>query len=81
MHVAPQLIPPGLLVTEPAPVPVVITVKAYCVGGAGPKFATTFWAEVMVTLHAPVPEHAPPHPVKTAPVAGVAASSISVPAL
>lgn len=36
------------------------------------KVAVTVLAAFMATVHAPVPVHAPPHPAKTDPAAGVA---------
>ncbi len=74
-QVAPQLIPAGLLVTEPAPDPCGRTVRENC----GLKFAVTLWAELMVTLQAPVPVQAPLHPVNAEPAAGVAARLTTVP--
>ena len=44
------------------------------------KVAVTDWFEFIVTVHAPVPEHAPPQPVNVEPVAGVAVSVTCVPA-
>ena len=76
-HVAPQLIPAGELVTVPVPLPCSETVSASC----GAKVAVTFCAELMVTLHAPVPVHAPLQPVKTDPAAGVASRLTTVPEL
>ncbi len=76
-QVAPQLIPAGLLVTVPEPAPCGVTVSENC----GLKVAVTFWAELMVTLQAPVPEHAPPQPLNTEPAAGVAARLTTVPEL
>jgi len=43
------------------------------------KVAVTDWLEFMVTLQAPVPEHAPPHPAKVEPELGVAVSCTAVP--
>ncbi len=76
-HVAPQLIPAGLLVTVPVPVPNFETVSASC----GVKVAVTFSAALMVTLQAPVPVQAPLQPVNTEPAAGVAARLTTVPEL
>ncbi len=41
----------------------------------------TFSTALMVTLHAPVPEHAPPQPLNTDPEAGAAAKLTTVPEL
>jgi hypothetical protein len=58
--VAPQVIPAGLLVTVPVPVPLFATVR---VKFWSVKVAVTLLAASMVTAHAPVPEHAPLQPV------------------
>lgn len=64
-----QLIPGGLLVTAPLPVPVVVTVRA-----SGPvKVAITFSAAVTVKLHVVVPEQ-PVQPLKYELVPGVSVS-------
>jgi hypothetical protein len=55
-----QLIPVGLLVTVPVPVPDVVTVKA----SPGLKVAATFSASLRVKLHVDIPEQAPLHPPK-----------------
>jgi hypothetical protein len=69
LHVAPQLIPAGLLVTVPLPLPVFVTVRVYnCV-----KLALTACAALIVTTQVPVPLHpAPLHPENTDPLAGTA---------
>jgi len=71
LHVAPQLIPTGLLVTVPLPLPVFVTVRVYnCV-----KLAFTACAAFIVTKQLPVPLHpAPLQPLNTDPLAGVAVS-------
>src|SRR5207249_886663 len=75
-HVAPQLIPAGLLATVPAPAPAGVTVSAK----VGVKVAVTVVAAVMVSLHAPVRVQPPPlQPVKAEPTAGVAVSVTTVP--
>jgi hypothetical protein len=66
-QVAPQLMPAGLLVTVPEPVPFFVTVK---VTGVAVKVAVTEAAAV--TAHVPVPEHAPLQPAKVEPAAGAA---------
>lgn len=55
-----QLIPAGLLVMVPLPVPAVVTVNPI----PGLKVALTVAAAVRVTLHVFVPEQLPPHPAK-----------------
>lgn len=63
-QVAPQLMPDGVLVTVPLPVPVFVTDSENC--GAGENVAPTVTAEVpMVKLQDPVPEHGPLHPANT----------------
>jgi hypothetical protein len=81
LHVAPQLIVPGELVTVPEPVPVVLTVRVKV--GAGAKVAVTPTEEVgMVKLHAPVPEQAPLQPANTeAEDAGAAVRVTTLPLL
>jgi hypothetical protein len=54
------LIPAGLLVTVPVPLPEVVTVNAAPAVNA----AATLCAAVMVSLHVDVPEHAPLQPAK-----------------
>lgn len=75
----PQLIPAGVLTTVPAPLPARDTASETF--GAMLKAAVTepFVLALIVTEQAPVPEHAPDHPAKTEPAAGVAASLTNVP--
>jgi hypothetical protein len=69
-QVAPQLIPAGLDVTVPVPVPVLLTVNAKVCKG---NVAVTFCTALMVTTQVPVPEHPPPlQPWNVEPAAGVA---------
>lgn len=75
---APQLIPAGLLAMVPEPVPATEVVSVNWGVGGGPKLAVTDWAALIVTEHDPVPEQAPPHPVKAEPVVGVAKRVITV---
>src|SRR2546422_852650 len=76
LHVAPQIIPAGLLVTVPPPLPVLVTVRVYnCV-----KLAFTACAAFIVTKQLPVPLHpAPLQPLNTDPPAGVAVSVTLLP--
>ena len=69
-----QLIPEP--VTVPVPVPEPVTASWYC-GAVKP--ADTLFAELIVTLQAPVPLHEPPHPLKVDPPVGVAVSGTTVP--
>src|SRR5260221_10072104 len=69
LHVAPQLIPAGVLVTVPVPAPARVTVSACWVGGgADPNVAVTASAVDTVRVQlGDVPEHAPPQPVNAVP--------------
>jgi hypothetical protein len=77
-QVAPQLIPAGLLVTVPVPVPVLAIER---VNVCKLNVAVTDLAASMVTVHVPVPEQAPLHPTKMESAAGVAVNVSEVPAL
>jgi len=81
VHVVPQLMLDGLLVTVPEPVPAVCTVS--CTGAAvvALKFAVTEVSAPTVTVHPPVPLHAPDQPVNVERDAGVAMRVTEVPAL
>ena len=72
---APQLMPAGLLVTVPLPVPVLPTDKMCC---TSVKLAVADRAALIVTTHVPVPLHAPLHPAKVDPAAAVAVSVTAV---
>jgi hypothetical protein len=71
-----QLIPAGLLVTMPLPSPLTVTDSGYMTL----KLALTDLAAFIVTLQVPVPEQAPPQPVKL-PVLALAVSVTTVPLL
>src|SRR5947199_1676642 len=76
-QVAPQVMPAGLLVTVPAPVPALETVS---VKVCRVKVAVTVVAALRVTVQAPVPEQPPPvQPPKVEPAAGAAVSVTAVP--
>src|SRR5207245_6842887 len=76
VHVAPQVIPAGLLVTVPAPVPALATLS----GSVAAKVAVTVVAAESVIVHVPVPEQPPPlQPVKAEPAAGLALRVTTVP--
>jgi hypothetical protein len=77
LHVAPQLIPAGLLVTVPEPVPAVCTVSVSV--GVILNVAVTELAAVSVTLQAPVPVQAPDHPANVDPALAVGVSVTAVP--
>jgi hypothetical protein len=72
----PQLIPVGLLVTLPAPLPALVTVR---VTGNALKLAVTLTAMFEVTVQDAVPEHAPVQPLNFEPEAAVAARLTLVP--
>ena len=78
-HAAPQLMPAGLLVTVPEPVPAVLIVSVDCIGGEAAKFAVTELSELRVKLHPPEPEQAPLQPVKPKFCEGVMVSVTTVP--
>src|SRR5215472_426898 len=63
-QVAPQLMPAGALVTVPPPVPVFFAVRVYVETVAGVNVAVTPVDALTLTVQAPVPAHAPPHPAK-----------------
>ena len=56
-HDAPQLMPAGVDVTVPTPVPDLVTETGYVFNA---KFAVTVVAEVTATVHDPVPVQPPP---------------------
>jgi len=62
-------------VTVPDPVPDFVTVKLY----KGINFALTVVAVFIVTVQAPVPEHAPDQPVNADPLFGEAVKVTDVP--
>jgi len=77
MHVAPQEMPAGLLVTVPIPEPVLFTVS---VKAWRAKVAVTVVAAFRVTVQVPVPEQPPPlQPEKVEPAAGAAVKVTAVP--
>src|SRR5215467_12578572 len=77
LHVFPQLMPAGLLVTVPAPVPALVTVR---VEGTALKVAVTDLFALITTTHVPVPLHPLPlQPPKVDPVAAVAVKVTVVP--
>jgi len=77
MHVAPQEMPAGLLVTVPIPEPVLFTVS---VKAWRAKVAVTVVAAVSVTVQVAVPEQPPPlQPEKVEPAAGAAVKVTEVP--
>ena len=77
LHVVPQLIPAGALLTVPLPVSPTVSVKED--GGFCENVADTFCTAFMVTVQLPVPLHAPPQPANPQPAAGVAVKLTKVP--
>jgi hypothetical protein len=77
-HVAPQLMPAGLLVTVPEPVPFFVTVS---VTGVAVNVAVTDVSALTVTTHVPVPVQAPLQPANVEPVAAAAVNVTDVPAV
>ena len=75
-QMAPQSMLAGLLVTEPLPVPALVTVSWRC---SGVKVAVTEVAAVIGTVQAAVPVQAPLQPAKLEPAAGTAVSVTLVP--
>jgi len=79
LHVVPQSIPAGLLVTVPSPTPALVTVRVNVLAGAV-KVAVTVWSAFITTVHEPVPLHpAPLQPVKVEPPVGAAVSTTVLP--
>jgi hypothetical protein len=78
-QVAPQLMPAGRLVTDPLPVPALVTERAKVVPEVVPNVAVTAAAAFMVTVQPPVPEQAPLQPAKVAKEPAVAVRVTTVP--
>jgi hypothetical protein len=78
-QVFPQLIPAGALVTVPLPDTPTVSVWEDWVWVCWVNVAVTVAADVNVTLHEPVPVHAPLQPVNVEPVAATAVSVTAVP--
>ena len=75
----PQLMPAGVLVTDPPPDPEFVTVSV-CWEVPVPKVAVTDSSAFIVTVQVPVPEHPPPdQPVNVEPDPGVAVNVTCVP--
>jgi len=79
LQVLPQLIPAGLLVTVPEPVPASVTLSDGCADKL--KVAVTDVFFVRDTVQPAVPLQAPPQPEKLDPDAGLAVRVIFVPEL
>ena len=71
VQVLPQLMPLGVLVTDPVPEPSLVTVMVPLTG-PGSNCALTLRAWFMFTVQLPVPLQAPLQPAKTEPAVAVA---------
>jgi hypothetical protein len=77
LHVVPQAIPAGVLVTVPRPL---VETTSGTAAGPSTNRADTTRGALIVTAHVlPVPVQAPVQPAKTQPPAGVAVNVTSVP--
>jgi hypothetical protein len=76
VQVLPQLMPDGEDVTVPPPVPPLLVVKVYWITS---KLAVTDLAASTVTMHVPVPVHAPDQPANCDVPSGVAVRVTWVP--
>jgi hypothetical protein len=74
-QVAPQLIPAGLEVTVPLPLPALVSVSVLSLS----NLAVAVWSAPIVSVQEPLPEQAPDQPRKDDPAAGVAVSVTAVP--
>ena len=74
LHVVPQSIPVGLLVTVPSPSPFLVTLSVkFPDAVAGLNVAVTVTSELSVTVQIPAPVHPPPlQPENTEPLAATA---------
>ena len=78
LHVVPQSIPAGLLVTVPIPTPFLVTARVNVLGPA--NTAVTVWSAFITTLHEPFPlQPAPLQPVNVEPPADAAVSTTVLP--
>jgi hypothetical protein len=75
-QVAPQSMPAGLELMVPAPLPILSTLR---VKGRRAKVAVADRSSLIVSVHVPVPEHAPDHPVNVEPLPAVVVSVTDVP--
>ena len=75
VQLLPQSIPPGAERTLPRPSTSTVNVRR----AVRAKVAVIVLSPSSVSVQSPMPEHAPPHPVKLAPVSGAACSVSLVP--
>jgi hypothetical protein len=77
VHVGPQLMPDGVLLTVPAPLParLTVTVLVFAV-----NVAVTLADALPPSVQVPVPVHAPLHPANVDPLAAAAVKVTDVPA-
>ena len=78
LQVLPQLMPLGVLVTDPVPVPSLVTVRVLLTTTAS-NCALTLRAWSMLTVQLPDPRQAPDHPTNCEPIAALAVSVTEVP--
>jgi hypothetical protein len=74
-QLAPQLIPAGLELTVPVPLPAFLSVSVLSLS----KLAVAAWSVLMVRVQLPVPEQAPDQPAKRDPAEAVAVRVTAVP--
>jgi hypothetical protein len=81
-QVLPQLMPLGLLLIVPLPVPAVVVVSTKVLVLLEEKLADTDWAALIVTVQLlALPVHAPPQPPKLCPLAACSVRVTTVPAV
>ena len=78
-HVEPQLIPGGLLVTVPVPLPALDTSRVRCSPDDVVNVAVTEWSRSIVSVHVPVPAQSPDHPTNVKPGEADAVNVTTVP--
>ena len=80
VHSVPQLIPAGLLLTVQLPVPILLTLSVKgCAAALGLNVAVTATLEFILTVHTPMPVHAPLQLENTEPPPAVAVRATLVP--
>lgn len=77
LHVEPQSMPAGVLVTVPVPEPVSVTESSLAIVSML-NIAVTAALLARATVHLPIPVHAPDHPAKAEPDVGEAVNVILV---